>query len=137
MRKCCFPCGLRKDACKLFVSRTSRTTCAGSWKRISTVYCKSRPQQSRTATSFLRSTDGIHQRSDPVNCNPNFIALLQRERIRGNDSRTGEEKTSIGKDIVAIEILNQRGEIALHAGERRRSSECALPSSQNLQTNFG
>src|SRR5580704_3080178 len=63
--------------------------------------------------------DLVHQGPDTVDADMDFVAAAQRERVGRNNAGAGKKKTSAGKALVAEEIFDEHGGIALHFGERR------------------
>ncbi len=51
---------------------------------------------------FSYLSDRIGQCADAINGNPDFVSLMERERIRWNDAGPGKQEASLRKNIVTI-----------------------------------
>src|ERR1700689_4891455 len=82
------------------------------------------------------SGDGVTQRSDAVNGNLDGVAGMEREGIRRNNSRTGQQETAVGKAGFAEQILHQLGGAALHGGESGGIGKDAGAFAENVHADF-
>src|SRR5437588_6268380 len=67
--------------------------------------------------------DNIRQCANAVNRDANLVVVSQRGRVRRDDAGAGQQKTSVRKGIVAIQIVDQHLRIASEFVESSSSAE--------------
>src|SRR5215467_13335689 len=62
----------------------------------------------KLCSSWLEAlADDIRKRSDRRNRNPNFVPVLERERVWRHDPSTRQQKAALGKTTGAVKIFRQ------------------------------
>jgi hypothetical protein len=82
-----------------------------------------RPADASCHRLVPNSRHKIHQRPNPLNRNPDLIAVVQRTRIWRHDTGSGEQKASRWKNIVPVKIVDQARGIPLQTAESGRAAK--------------